>query len=208
MRYEPDTRATAYKITAPSICYLGSHRSMPPGFRFFLTLIFVGSRFRRLTSRGVARGGAGDSWAFARDPRFPPRGQALRGASGSCRTCRSEASSGPQARGAADARGGVGGGEPAPEDVHHAPGVGPACGCGPGRTTLPRRGVGPAPGGRPHPRLRGGRLYYVLTWAGFVFLAVVLVSSETSTRPSFAANSNIVGSSADWRPYSRTCTAS
>ena len=25
-------RATAYKITVPSISYLGSHRSMPPGY--------------------------------------------------------------------------------------------------------------------------------------------------------------------------------
>ena len=64
-------------------------------------------------------------------------------------------------------------GEQAAGEAHHAPGAKPACGGGLGRTTLPRRGAGPAPGGRHHPRFHGGRLD-VATWAGLVFLAVGL----------------------------------
>ena len=57
--------------------------------------------------------------------------------------------------------------------------------------------------GRPRKRMKDG-----LAASRSASNAPKSVSSETSTRSSFAANSNIVGSSSDWRPNSRTCTAS
>ncbi len=90
----------------------------------------------------------------------------LWGASGPCRTRGQRAPGEPQTGGSADARVGLGRGEPAPRHGYYARGPEPSCGPGPGRTPVPGRCAGPDLGGRHHLR---ADLDGVL-----VYLAVVL----------------------------------
>ena len=95
-----------------------------------------------------ARGGAA-----GHDP-VHPRGLwwHLWGASGPCRTRGQRAPGEPQTGGSADARVGLGRGEPAPRHGYYARGPEPSCGPGPGRTPVPGRCAGPDLGGRHHLR--------------------------------------------------------